>query len=66
LEHTASGVRAATLATDTRRVPSAGSDLVDVAVLDRIFADGRTSLTAAFLDGSLLRVLCRVDADSGW
>jgi hypothetical protein len=35
-----------TLPTGTRRVPSSGSDSVDVAVLDWIFGDGQTSLFA--------------------
>ena len=42
-EHADTGVRIDTLPTGTRRVPSSGSDLVDVAVLVWIFGDGQTS-----------------------
>ena len=41
-ENRDSGVMAETLAGGTRRIPSSGSDLVDVALLDQIFADDRT------------------------
>jgi hypothetical protein len=51
--HTDSGVRAETLAAGTRRVPSSNADLVDLAMLDWVFADGRTSLAASFLGGSV-------------
>jgi len=43
---------AETLTPGTRRVPCSGSDMVDVAVLDQVFADRKTSLTVPFLDGS--------------
>jgi hypothetical protein len=45
-ERANTGVMIDTLPTGTRRVPSSGSDLVHVAVLDWIFGDGQTSLFA--------------------
>ena len=42
-EHAVTGVMIDTLPTGTRRVPSSGSVLVDVAVLDWLFRDGQTS-----------------------
>ena len=45
-EHAGTSVMIDMLPTGTRRVPSSGSDLVDVAVLDWIFGDGQTSLFA--------------------
>ncbi|MBI1915944.1 MAG: hypothetical protein HYS12_14595 [Planctomycetes bacterium] len=48
---------AETLPAGTRRVPSSGSDLADVAVLDQVFADGGATLATPFLDGSVLQTL---------
>ena len=45
-EHADTGVMIDTLPTGTRRVPSSGSDSVDVAVLDWLVGDGQTSLCA--------------------
>ena len=56
-EHTDSGVMAESLAAGTRRVPSSTSDLVDLAVLDHIFADGQPSLAAPFTNGSVFQTL---------
>ena len=56
-DHEATGVMEDTLATGTRRVPSSASDLVDVAVLDWIFADGQTSRAAPPTDSSVLQGL---------
>jgi hypothetical protein len=39
-EHEPDGLRAQTLSAGMRRVPSSGSDRVDVAVLEQVFADG--------------------------
>ncbi|MBI1918115.1 MAG: hypothetical protein HYS12_25775 [Planctomycetes bacterium] len=56
-EHEANGLMAETLAAGTLRDPSSGFDLLDVAALDRVFADSRTSLAAPFLDGSVPQAL---------
>jgi probable HAF family extracellular repeat protein len=56
-DHAATGVMEDTLATGTRRVPSAASDLVDVAVLDRVFADSQRNLAAPFTDSWILQGL---------
>jgi len=50
LDHDEDGVMAETLAAGTRRVPYAGSDLMDVAVLDRLFVGGGPSLAALCTD----------------
>jgi phospholipase/lecithinase/hemolysin len=55
LEHTAGGAMPETWAAGNHRVPSTGSDSIDVAVLDRAFADGRTSRAVLFTDGSVLQ-----------
>src|SRR5262249_33922776 len=39
------------LTASTRPVPSLGSDLFEVAVLDQLFADSETGLAGPFLDG---------------
>jgi hypothetical protein len=46
-DHEADGLMAQTLTAGTRRAPSSGSVPMDVA-LDRMFADGQTSLAAPF------------------
>jgi hypothetical protein len=56
-DHQATGVMEDTLATGARRVPSSASDRVDVAVLDRIFAEGQTSFADPFTDGWILQSL---------
>jgi hypothetical protein len=48
-KHTESGVMAETLVAGTRRMSPSGSDLVDVVVLDRVFADGRRRLAVPSL-----------------
>jgi len=50
-DHEADGLMAQTLAAGTRHDPSSGGDLFDVAALDRVFADSRTSLAVPFADG---------------
>src|SRR5262249_11488562 len=54
-EHTATGVVPESLLPGSRCVPSSGSDLMDVAVLDGVFANSKTTLAARFLDGSVSR-----------
>jgi hypothetical protein len=41
----------------TRRVPGLGSDLMDVAALDPVFADGRSSRAAPCAAKSILQIL---------
>jgi hypothetical protein len=59
LDHDKEGVMAETLDAGTRRVPSPGSDLEDVAVLDRAFADVRSGFGALSTDGSVLQALLK-------
>jgi hypothetical protein len=68
LEHSAVGVMAETLAPGTCRIPSSGSDLIDVSLLDCVFTDGRTSSAAPFTDGSdfQARVSRQKQRKAGW
>jgi hypothetical protein len=54
-EHSDTGVMLDTLATGTRRVPSAGSDWFDGAVFDGVFAVSQAKLAEQFLAGPVSR-----------
>jgi hypothetical protein len=54
-EHTAPGVVPETVLPGSRCVPSSGSYMMDVAVLDWVFANSKTTLAARFLAGSVSR-----------
>src|SRR5262249_30474478 len=54
-EHTAPGVVPETLPPGSRWVPSSDSYMMDVAVLDWVFAESKTRLAARFLAGSVSR-----------
>jgi hypothetical protein len=56
-EHEADGLMAATRMAVTRRVPALGSDLMDMAALAPVFADGQSSLAAPCPAESILPIL---------